>query len=103
MYQPLAPVYHPKYLTSHGHWQSTDAEVYYSALARLLMLYKWSYTARCEKLLAEYKRGAGETEQKAAREFEQRRASGRLPLQLDPAHRVADINETGYAHLRFTI
>lgn len=103
VYQPLAPVYHPKYLTSHGRWQSTDAEVYYSALARLLMLYKWSYTARCEKLLAEYKRGAGETEQKAAREFEQRRASGRLPLQLDPAHRVADINETGYAHLRFTI
>ena len=22
VYQPLAPVYHPKYLTSHGHWQS---------------------------------------------------------------------------------
>lgn len=103
IYQPLAPVYHPKYLTSHGHWQATTAEEYYSALALLLMTHKWSYGKRCEKLLEMYKNSEDEVYGRAAREFLDRQASGRLPAPLDPGHKVADINDAGYATVRFNM
>lgn len=103
IYQPLAPVYHPKYLSNRGHWQGTVAEVYYSAVALLYMTHKWSYNARCEKLLRKYQASEDETYGRAAREFLERRAQGKLPAQLDPGHKVADINNEGYASTRFTM
>lgn len=103
VYQPLAPVYHPKYLDNGGHWQPTDAEVYYSALARLLMLHKWSYPAQCQRALEAYARDADPVIHRVVAEFEERKQTGRLPQPVDPHHRVADINSEGYAHMRFTV
>lgn len=103
IYQPLSPVYHPKYLSAQGHWQPTEAEVYYSALARLFMLHKWSYEAQCCKLLEQYASSKDAVMQRAAKEFEHRKNAGLLPDPLDRTHSVADINSEGYAHVRFTV
>lgn len=101
IFQPLAPVYHPKYLSNTGGWQSTDAEAYYSREAMLFMCYKWSYDKRLETLLRDFLASDDKISQKAAQSFIKRRDAGNLPAQLDPHHKVADINDNGYATLRF--
>ena len=103
VYQPLVPVYHPKHLSPEGHWQPTEAEVYYSALARLYMLHKWSYEQKCRELSNAYMQGDDPVARRAAQEFEECRAMGRLPVPLDASHRIADINDEGYAHVRFAV
>lgn len=103
IYQPLAPVYHPKYLSNSGGWQSTDAEAYYSREAMLFMCYKWSYDRRLETLLKDFQTSHDEISERAAQSFIERRNAGTLPAQLDPEHRVADINAGGYATQRFFI
>lgn len=103
VYQPLAPVYHPKYLDNEGHWQSTDAEVYYSALARLLMLHKWSYESQCRQLLDAYAQNSDPVVQRVVKEYRDRQASGRLPEPIDSNHRIGDISNEGYGPVRFTV
>ncbi len=103
VYQPLAPVFHPKPLTVHGNWKPTSAEVFYSAEAMLLMCHKWSYEKRCQALLKSYLSSGDEDEARAARSYLDREAAGTLPEPLDPGHTVADINEKGYSTVRYTV
>ncbi len=102
-YQPLAPVFHPKYLSKDAHWCPTEAERYYSLEALLLMCYKWSHDSRLNRLLEEFESGDNALQQKAAATFRKRAAQNKLPPQLDKEHRVADINDEGYAHMRYFI
>ena len=103
VYQPLAPVYHAKNLSNHGHWRATNAEAYYGAEALLLMAHKWSFDKRCERLVRMYLSSKDEVYERAARAFLERKEAGNLPAQLDPDHKVADINDDGYATVRFNM
>lgn len=54
-YQPLAPVFHSKYLSKDGKWQPTETEIYYSIQSALLLAYKWSEEEYYNKLYEGYK------------------------------------------------
>ena len=101
IYQPLAPVFHPKQLGSHGEWRPTSAEIFFSAEAELFMCYKFSYDKRLERLISDFKKREEPEFAKAAETFLERKQNGQLPKQLDPAHRVAEISDKGYAQCRY--
>lgn len=103
IYQPLAPVFHAKYLSADGHWCTTDAEEYYSAEAALFMAHKWSFGKHLNRLLKEYEESGREVFERAARSYRERREAGTLAEPIDPEHRVGDINDRGYASIRFSI
>lgn len=103
IYEPRAPVFHPKHLNGMARWETTPAEAYYSSEALLLMCYKWSYNARLERLLKDFQTDGDEIHGRVAKAFLERREQGRLPEQLDPGHKVADINDSGYASRRYAL
>lgn len=88
-YQPQAPVYHAKKLSVNGQWQPTDAEVYYSALAQMLMAYKWSNPSRLKKLQRGFAVSEDARHRKALEEFARMEKENLLPKQLDPEHKVS--------------
>lgn len=87
-YRPDCVVFHAKRLSSQGNWQPTSAEMYYSREAALLMAYKWSNHARFKKLYADFL-NSDEIGAKVIARFEEMKANGKLPQQLDPEGRVA--------------
>lgn len=102
IYQPLAAVYHAKNLSAEGHWQPTNAEIYYSAEAALMMAHKWNNPSRVEKLLNSFSIG-GESERKAAAEYLRRKKEGTLPLPLDPQHKIARFVGDYYSDHRYFV
>jgi hypothetical protein len=103
VYQPAATVFHDKRLTLQGGWQPSGAELYYSAIAGLLLPYKWSRGDLTQKYL-EYFETHGTVEQKrAATEFREREQEGRLPKQVDSGHRIGEFIDGFYAEHRFTV
>ncbi|MGO5051971.1 glycosyltransferase family 2 protein [Lachnospiraceae bacterium LCP25S3_G4] len=100
-YQPLAPVFHAKQLSSDGNWQPTAAERYYSAEAALMMAHKWSNNKLLTRLLWDFKRSKNDELKKAADEFAARRKAGKLVRPVDEEHKVATFVEGGYAKHRF--
>lgn len=103
IYQPLAPVFHAKRLSSKGHWRSTEAEEYYSAEAALFMAHKWSFDKRLNRLLKEYESSGKQAQMRAMHSYLERKAAGTLPEPIDSEHRVGDITDDGYASVRFHI
>lgn len=103
LYQPLAPVFHAKRLSSSGAWLPTKAEKYYSAEAALFLSYKWSHPEITENLLHLYETGDSEERRKAVAAFRQRKTESRLPQPLDPEHKVAEFLNGYYAKNRFVL
>ncbi len=99
-YCPEAPAFHPKRLDAQGRWIPTEAEKTYAAECALLLACKWSRPKRLRRLLTGFADG-GPEERAAAAAFERRRAEGRLPQKLDPAHRIASFTDWGYAPMRY--
>lgn len=102
IYQPLAPIYHAKTLSTDGKWQPTPAEKYYSAEAALLLAYKWSNPSRVNNLLRIFDRGE-ENEKKAAAVFRKKEKEGKLPHPIDPDHRIAQFVGDNYSESRFSL
>lgn len=100
IYQPLAVVYHAKKLGCDAKWLPTKAEVYYSALAQMLMAYKWSNPERVEVLKTYFMQAGGDLT-RAAQEYERLRKSGKLPQRLDPKHKVARFVGDYYTENRY--
>lgn len=88
LYQPSAVVYHDKRLDENGIWASSEVERNYSAEARLLMTWKWSFPKELDQLLKHYKETGAPEYRFALQKFEERRKNNTLPAQLDPEHRV---------------
>lgn len=103
IYQPLAPVFHAKRLSSKGQWQPTSAEVFYSAEAALLMAYKWSNPELLSKLILNFKSSKDENLIKALNSFQERKEKQLLPEQLDKEHKVATFINGNYTEHRFTM
>ena len=91
IYCPSAVVFHDKRLSSDGHYVPTNAEIYYSLEARLLMAWKWSFDRLLNNLLREYAKIGTPNYLRALEDFEKRKKEKRLPKQLDPRHRVGDM------------
>jgi hypothetical protein len=96
-------VFHAKLLSGSGNWSPTKAEVYYSAEAAILMAYKWSNNKRTKMLLNNFSQSGDENLRKAAAHFEELKASGKLPEQLDKDHKVAKFVGDNFTEHRFTL
>lgn len=103
IYQPSAMAYHAKRLSDGGSRVVTEAELYYSAEASLLMAYKWSEPALLEELLRRYQSGSDPEKRKAVEAFQRRREEGRLPVPVDPEHKVAKFVGDYYTRHRFSL
>lgn len=102
VYRPDVPVFHSKKLTLEGGWMPTNAEIYYSAYASMMMAYKWSNDERLEhllKVLPTY----GEVQKKAVNEFKQKMKDGSMPSRLDPEHRISKFIGDYYSENRFVL
>lgn len=102
LYQPMAPVFHSKFLNNDGSWIPTKAEVYYSAYAQMLMAYKWSNKKRLEELKTIFSSSSEPLHKKALEDF-CALTSEQLPEQLDPEHKVARFVGDYYTENRFTL
>lgn len=103
LYIPDCPVFHSKTLSENGAWQPTKAEIYYSAEASLLMAYKWSADKRFQRLYSTFKNSDNGTMKKAAAHFDELKAAGELPEQLDKKHTVAKFVGDYYTKHRFVL
>lgn len=97
VYEPAAAVFHDKRLTVTGDWPASAAEIYYSAEAAILLAYKYSRPDLARSIVARYTKDGREPLVKAVSEYNDRRASGRLPQQLDSGHSVAEFVGDNYA------
>ncbi len=102
-YCPDAVVFHAKTLSNKGGWTPTNAEVYYSAEAAILMAHKWSNDKRVKMLLKTFSQSGEETLRKAAAHFEELKAQGKLPKQIDKQHKVAKFIGDNYTQHRFVL
>ena len=99
-YCPDCPVYHAKRLSATANWVPTEAELYYSKEAALLMAYKWSNEKRFHKLYKMFVHG-DEYCQRVIAHFEEMKEKGELPAQLDREGRVAKFVGDNYTEHRF--
>lgn len=103
IYQAAAVVFHDKRLSPTGGWMPSGAERYYSAEAALILAHKWSREDLAEEILKRFKASDTEHLLKAAQMYENRRAQGTLPAQLDPEHRIAEFIGDQYTRHRFVL
>lgn len=103
LYQPSAVVMHDKRLDGDGLWVTTEAELYYSALAGLLLTWKWSRDDLTRSYL-EFFEAQGEPHHKrAAAEFRRREEAEVLPEQIDSLHAIGVFEGIYYAKHRFQL
>ncbi|MBC7593449.1 MAG: glycosyltransferase [Kineosporiaceae bacterium] len=101
LHEPSARVFHDKRLQVTGDIIASSAEVYYSAEAGLLLAHKYSQFDKVAAILASFRSSSEEHLLRAAREFELRRSTGRLPPSLDPGHTVGQFINGNYAVHRY--
>ena len=101
VYVPSAIAYHAKFLSADGKWQPTNAEVYYSAEAAMLLAYKWSNLERAERLFKLYMTSSNESERKAAEMYDDRKRKKQLPAPIDREQKIAKFLENDYSETRF--
>lgn len=103
IYQPLSPVFHAKRLAANAAWNPSGTEFLYSAQSNILMAYKWSNDDVLQRRLYYYKSCGIPEYKKAAEHFESLKAAGKLPMRLDPEHKVSTFNGDYYAENRFVM
>jgi len=100
-YCPQARMFHDKRLDRDGVFLAGDTEHYYSAEAALMLAYKYSRDDVVQNLEQAMDASDNTFLTRAVAEFRDRRASGRLPEQIDAAHSVADFTGGSYGAHRF--
>lgn len=101
MYQPAATVFHDKRLGINSEWLSSEAEVFYSAEAALLLAFKYSNEDLLAELLDDFGSSKSKSIQNARTAFLDRQAEGRLPTPIDRKHKVATFVNGNYALHRY--
>lgn len=101
IYCPEAAVFHDKRLSSSGEWVAGWAEKYYSAEAGLLLAYKYCRDDLVENISAHFEGSGDDVLLSALEEFNERKASDRLPERLDPGHKIAVFRDGFYSRHRF--
>lgn len=95
IFHPPARVFHDKRLDSDGRMVVGPAEEYYAAEAALFLTHKWSRPDLTEKFARQLEEGGSDLHRKAVAEYRARKKAGKLPLQLDPDHRVGQFDDAG--------
>lgn len=103
IYRPSAVAFHDKRLGAKGKWIVGAAEKYYSAEAALMLAYKYSREDVLVDVLKYFRTTNDEALLAAAKEFETRRVTGKLPMQIDSDHKVAIFQDGAYATHRFVM
>lgn len=103
IYRPSAAAFHDKRLGAKGKWVAGAAEKYYSAEAALMLAYKYHREDIVADVLKYFRTTNDETLLAAVKEFETRRETGKLPMQIDPGHKVAVFQDGAYAPHRFVM
>ncbi|MBQ9805250.1 MAG: glycosyltransferase [Clostridia bacterium] len=101
IYRPDCVAFHAKQLSATANWQPTAAEAYYSQESALFMAYKWCNRDRFKKLYHRFANG-DEIGKRIIAKFEDMKAKGTLPKQLDPDHKVAKFYGDDFAKSRYT-
>ena len=101
-YRPDCPVYHAKRLSATANWVPTEAELYYSKEAALLMTYKWSDEKSFRKIYKAFSHGDKYCQRVIAR-FEEMKEKGELPIQPDPSGKIARFLDDNYTEHRFVL
>ena len=89
IYCPGAVVFHGHRLNKDGLPIPTEAELYYSAEAALMLAYKWSNKRHLGNLLRYFETSGSKYQKKALAYFKEREKNGDLPEQLDKDHKIA--------------
>lgn len=101
IYVPWATIFHDKRLTEKGEWIASDAEVYFSALAALMLAHKYSRPRLLKKISRDFSRSGSESIKRANTEFLARKNEKTLPSPIDKGHRVSFFKKGLYAPHRF--
>lgn len=95
IYRPQAPVFHPKRLTKNGDWIPTKTEIYQSALAGLMMAYKWSNNKRLNQLINLFKNSTDPSQREALNAFNSMKDNGNLPTRIKASRNIATFSDDG--------
>lgn len=82
IYQPKAPVYHPKSLNDDGSWSPTNTEIHYSLLSSLLLANKWQNEQALNALIKACENGS-QDQKKSLEDFFRIRKNIDLPKRED--------------------
>lgn len=100
-YVPWATVFHDKRLSIRGEWLASEAELYHSALAAILLAHKYSRGRLAKKLVREFTTSPNQHLRDAAAEYERRKREGELCTPVDRHRRVARFTDGKYTEHRF--
>ncbi len=98
---PRSRVFHDKRLSSQSTVEATEAELFYSAEAALLMAWKWSRPDLVDTWSREMMATGDHWKARAVKAFTMRESAGRLPAQLDADGRVATFVGHDYSRSQF--
>jgi GT2 family glycosyltransferase len=101
VFAPAASVFHDKRLTASADWPASDAEIYYTDEAAILLAYKYSRQDLVRALAGSYRRRPTPVHLKVLAEFDARKRSGSLPKPIDADHKVAKFIKDRYAQHRY--
>jgi GT2 family glycosyltransferase len=100
---PSTAVFHDKLFGKQGEWLPSDAEVYYSSEAAMLMAYKWSYPELFQEIMQDHERSCNTLHRKAAECVKTRLREGKMPVPIDCEHRSGNIINKNFGEMRFII
>lgn len=103
IFNPTAVVFHDKRLSDSGSWQPSNSEHYYSAEAAMLLAYKWSRPDLADSIREYFMQNGESYQKKAAEEFQRRRTSGQLPVQVDSGREIGYFADNLYSKHRYKI
>ena len=103
IYCPGAVVFHGHRLNKDGLPIPTEAELYYSAEAALMLAYKWSNKRHLGNLLRYFETSGSKYQKKALAYFKEREKNGDLPEQLDKDHKIAYFKNGCYTKHKYSM
>jgi GT2 family glycosyltransferase len=98
---PNARVFHDKRISVGGDYLASDVERYQSALATVLLAWKYSREDIAEAGLGWLESSGEQLLLDAAAEFRRRSMAGELPDQIDAEHQVGQFQTYAFADVRF--
>jgi hypothetical protein len=98
---PRAAVFHDKRPSPDAAWPAPDAEIYHSALGRLMLATRWDRPDILEETIASIEEGHSEIHRAALEEYRSRVLAGRVPATEPDPDGVAQFIDGEYASHRF--
>jgi hypothetical protein len=101
VHAPAARLFHDKRLSVRADYDPSEAELYYSAEATLLLAHKFDRPDVVESVMKQYADDPQEHIVRAVKEFRRREATGELPQVVENADTVTTFDKGFYADHRY--